>query len=118
MLKKFLVGAAAVLSVAGASLATTTPAAAYWHGGGYGGGWHGGYGGGYGYRGGWGRGYGYGIGAGLLGVAIGASLARPYYGAPPAYYNGPGYWGYYGGCRGYWRWDPYYGHYIRGGRCY
>jgi hypothetical protein len=109
MLKKLLIGAAAVLSVGGATLATTTPADAAPYGG---------YHGGYGYRGGWGRGYGIGIGAGLLGVAIGASLASPYYGGPPAYYAGPGYWGYYGGCRGYWRWDPYWGRYVRGARCY
>jgi hypothetical protein len=98
MLKKILIGAAALLSVGGATLATTSAAdAAPYYRGGYG------YHGGYGYRG-----YGGGavLGAGILGVAIGASLAHPYYGPPPAYYAGPGYWGYYGGCRGYWRWDP------------
>jgi len=57
------------------------------------------------------------IGAGILGVAIGASLAHPYYGAPPAYYAGPGYWGYYGGCRAYWRWSPRYGRYLKGHDC-
>ena len=125
MLKKILIGAAAVMSVAGVTLSTSTVADAAPYGGHGGGGYHGGgggyHGGGYGYRGGgygYRGGYGYGIGAGLLGVAIGASLASPYYGAPPAYYNGAGYWGYYGGCRGYWRWDSYYGRYVRGGRCY
>lgn len=58
------------------------------------------------------------IGAGILGVAIGASLAHPYYGAPPAYYAGPGYYGYYDGCRAYWRWSPRWGRYVRVERCY
>ncbi len=58
------------------------------------------------------------IGAGILGVAIGASLAHPYYGAPPAYYAGPGYYGYYEGCRSHWRWSPRWGRYVRVERCY
>jgi len=58
------------------------------------------------------------IGAGILGVAIGASLAHPYYGAPPAYYAGPGYYGYADGCRAYWRWSPRFGRYVRDERCY
>ncbi|MBV9510242.1 MAG: hypothetical protein JO303_08185 [Caulobacteraceae bacterium] len=66
------------------------------------------------------------IGAGILGVAVGASLAHPayyapapvYYGPPPAYYDpGPVYYGYYG-CRSHWRWDPYWGRYVRVERCY
>jgi len=61
------------------------------------------------------------IGAGILGVAVGASLAHPapaYYGPAPAYYGpGPGYYGYYG-CRSHWRWDPYWGRYVRVERCY
>ena len=104
-LKKVVLGAAAVLSVGAATLATTADAAP-WHGG-YGGGYHGG---GYyhgGYRGGYGPGVA--IGAGLLGVAIGESLAHPYYGAPPAYYDG---------CRTYYRWDPHWGRYVRVERCY
>jgi len=110
-LKKVLIGAAAVLSVGATTLATTSADAAPYHGG-YS---HGGYG----YRGGY-RGYGPGaaIGAGILGVAIGASLASPYYGPPPAYYAGPGYWGYYDGCRSYYRWDPHWGRYVRVERCY
>ena len=110
MLKKILIGAAALVSVGGATLATSTTAdAAPWNG----------YRGGYGYHGYSYRGYGGGavLGAGILGLAVGASLARPAYG-PPAYYAGPGYWGYYGGCRSYWRWDPYWGRYSRVNRCY
>jgi hypothetical protein len=55
--------------------------------------------------------------AGVLGVAIGASLAAPYYGPPPAYYAGPGYWGYWQGCRSYWRWAPALGYYVPGITC-
>ena len=98
-LKKIAIGAAALASIAGASIATS--ADAFPHGG-------------------WGRGPGLGavVGAGLLGVAVGASLDRPYYGPPPAAYAGPGYWGYYGGCRSYWRWDARWGRYVRVERCY
>ncbi len=113
MLKKVLLGAVTTLAVGGATLGLATTAdAAPW--GGFRGGYHGGYYGGY-HRGFGGAGL---LGAGILGVAIGASLAHPYYGAPPAYYAGPGYWGYYGGCRAYWRWDPYWGRYVRVDRCY
>ena len=113
-LKKALIAGAALLSIGGATLASTAADAAPWHGGG--GYYHGGYGG---YRGGY-RGYGPGValGAGILGVAIGASLANPYYGPPPGYYAGPGYWGYNDGCRTYWRWDPRWGRYVRVERCY
>lgn len=69
------------------------------------------------WRGGWGPRPGV-FAAGVLGVAIGETLANPYYGAPPAAYYGPGYWGYYGGCRGYWRWAPRLGRYVRSGVCY
>jgi hypothetical protein len=101
MVKKLLIAAAAAVSLAGATVAATAPAqAAPWHGG---------------YRG-WGPGAA--VGAGILGVAIGASLAHPYYGPPPAYYAGPGYWGYYDGCRAYWRWDARWGRYVRVERCY
>ena len=105
MLKKLLIGATALLSFAGATVAASSADAYPWHGGW---GWHGGY-----------R-YGPGpvIGAGLLGVAIGASLAHPYYGPPPPYYSGPGYWGYYGGCRAYWRWEPHWGRYVPAETCY
>jgi hypothetical protein len=43
-----------------------------------------------------------------VGVAIGASLAHA----------GPGYYGYYNGCRAYWRWSPRWGRYVRVARCY
>lgn len=96
-LKKIAVGAAALLSLGTASLATS--ADAYPHGG-------------------WGWGPGAAIGAGILGVAVGASLAHPYYGPPPGAYAGPGYYGYYNGCRAYWRWSPRWGRYVRVDRCY
>jgi hypothetical protein len=98
-LKKALVGATALATLAGATFATTAADARPW-------GW---------------RGPGpavAAVGAGLLGVAIGASLAHPYYGPPPIAYGGPGYWGYDGGCRSYWRWSPYWGHYVRVTSCY
>jgi hypothetical protein len=111
MLKKAMLAVAAVASLATATIAPTTASALPWRPGpvrvyrpGY---WHGG----------WGPRPGV-FAAGVLGVAIGASLAAPYYGPPPAYYAGPGYWGYWGGCRAYWRWSPYYGRYIRAAACY
>jgi len=109
--KKAIIGAMAVLTVGGSILGASAASAHPWGGGG-GWGWHGG-----GYHG-----YGYGpgpvIAAGVLGVAIGASLDHPYYGAPPGYYAGPGYWGAYDGCRTYWRWDPHWGRYVQVDRCY
>jgi hypothetical protein len=113
-LKKALVAIGAAVCVVAAGLAPTTASArpGYWHGGWHGG-WHGpGY-----WRGGWGPRPGV-FAAGVLGVAIGASLAHPYYGPPPASYAGPGYWGYYGGCRSYWRWVPGLGRYVRDTRCW
>jgi hypothetical protein len=98
--KKIAIGAAALISLGGATLGATSADA-------YPGGWHGG---------GWGPGAA--IGAGILGVAIGASLAHPYYGPPPGYYAGPGYYGYANGCRAYWRWSPRWGRYVRAARCY
>ena len=89
------VGAAALIALGGSALATTSAEA---------------------HPGGWGPGAA--IGAGVLGVAIGASLAHPYYGPPPGAYAGPGYYGYYGGCRAYWRWSPRYGRYLRQRACY
>jgi hypothetical protein len=115
MFKKALLAVATAASLATTFIAPTTASAAPWH---FGGGWHGGWRGGPGYwHSGWGPRPGI-FAAGVLGVAIGASLASPYYGAPPAYYAGPGYWGYYGGCRGYWRWSPAYGSYVRDARCW
>jgi hypothetical protein len=104
MLKKLMTGAAVALTLGGAALATSTPAAAAPY-------WHGGY-----------RGYGPGaiVGAGILGLAVGAAVAGPhYYGyPPPGYYAGPAYYGYYGGCHSHWRWDPYVGRYVLVNRCY
>ena len=74
MNKKILTGALAALTLGGAlAAATTLPAAAAEHRGGYDRGWHGGYahGGGY-YRGGYGRGFGYGAAA-LTGLAVGVT---------------------------------------------
>jgi hypothetical protein len=103
--KKIAVGAAALLTLGSATLASTS-ADAYPHGGGW--------------RGGWGPGAA--IGAGIFGLAIGASLARPDYGPGPGYYGRPyGYYGrpygYYGGCRAYWRWSPHWGRYVRASTC-
>jgi hypothetical protein len=115
MFKKAMLAVAAVASLGAATIAPTAASAwpwrpGPWHGG-YGPGWHGGY-----WRGGWGPRPGV-FAAGVLGVAIGASLAAPYYGPPPAYYAGPGYWGYWGGCRAYWRWSPAAGRYVREAVC-
>lgn len=111
-MKKILTGALAALTMGGAALATATPAAAQWRGG-YHGGWH------HGWHGG---GAGWAVGAGLLGLAVGAAIAsdhpRYYYAPPPPYYVGPAYYGYYGGCRTHWRWDPYWGRYVQVTRCY
>ncbi|HTX50649.1 MAG TPA: hypothetical protein VME40_14785 [Caulobacteraceae bacterium] len=90
-LKKFAIGAVALLSLGSATLATTPANAFPW---------------------------GAAVGAGVLGVAVGATLAHPYYGPPPPYYAGPGYYGYYHGCRAYWRWSPRWGRYVRAHRCY
>jgi hypothetical protein len=115
MFKKLMTGAAVALTLGGAALATATPASAQRYGG-----YHGGYGG---YHG--GRGYGGGavLGAGILGLAVGAAVAGNHgyyggYGYAPGYYAGPAYYGYAGGCRTHWRWDPYYGRYIPVERCY
>ena len=98
-LKKTVLGAAAVATLGGASLAATT-ADAHPHGN-----------------------AGAAVGAGILGFALGAAIAsnhHPYsnygygYGYAPAYY-GPAY---AESCRSYWRWSPYYGRYVRTERCY
>lgn len=83
-MRKLLAALVAVVTLAGAAVATTSPADAYW-GGWHGGGWHGG---------GWhGGGWGWGWGGVAAGAAVGAALAAPYYG------------GYYGGYP-----YPYYGY--------
>ncbi len=110
-MKKVLTGALAALTLAGATAATVTPAAAQPFRG-YHGGW-GGYHGGY-------RGWGPGVavGAGLVGLAVGATLAADHphygYGYGPAPYYGPGYYG----CGVRLRWNPYWGGYQRVRACY
>ena len=111
-LKKTVLGAAAVATLGGATLAATT-ADAHPHGD-----------------------AGAAIGAGILGLAVGAAIAsshhdydRSYYGYGngygysnaygygPAYSNyGPGYYG--ESCRSYWQWSPRWGRYVRVERCY
>lgn len=116
-MRKILTAALAALTLGGAVAATTATSADAAPRG-----WHGGYG--Y-HGGGYYRGYGPGlaVGAGLLGLAVGASLASPYYGpgyyAPgPGYYAGPASYGYYGGCPVHYRWNPYAGRYYPVQRCY
>jgi hypothetical protein len=92
MFKKAMLAAAAALSIGGAMAATSADAAP-WHDGGRGG-WHEGWRGDHdGWRGGERDGW-----------RIG--------------WRGPGYWGYYGGCRTYWRWSDWAGRYVRVERCY
>jgi hypothetical protein len=92
-LKKTALGAAAVVTLGGATLAAST-ADAHPNAGAA-------------------------VGAGILGFALGATIAsahHPYYnyGYAPAYY-GPGY---AQSCRSFWHWSPYYGRYVRSVRCY
>jgi len=104
-LKKAVLGAAAVATLGGATLAASTADA------------H--------------PNAGVAVGAGILGFALGATIASahhnygPYYG----YGYGPGYYAptyapaYYGpayaeSCRSFWHWSPYYGRYVRTVRCY
>lgn len=92
MFKKATIAALAALSLGGAMTATSADAAP-WHGGWRGGdhdGWRGD-------RDGWrGRDHDDRRGA----------------------WRGAGYWGYYGGCRAYWRWNAWAGRYVRVERCY
>jgi hypothetical protein len=95
-LKKTVLGAAAVATLGGATLAATT-ADAHPHGN-----------------------AGAAIGAGILGLALGAAIAshhdydRPYY---AGYAYGPGY-GYAQSCRSYWQWSPRWGRDVQVERCY
>jgi hypothetical protein len=92
-MRKFLTALVAAASIAAATIAISSPAAA-WHGG------HGGYG--------WHGGYGYGPGAGFLaGAVIGGALAAPYYGGYPYGYYPYGGYPYGRGC--VWRrvWNGY-----------
>jgi hypothetical protein len=118
-MKKYLTAALAALTLGGSIVAGAAPASAepgHW-GGGYHGGYHGGWGGGYrgGYRG---PGYGGVLAAGVLGLGLGAVIGGQhyYYAPPPAYYAGPSYYGYYGGCRHVWSWDGY--RYVPVRECY
>ena len=113
-MRKTITAAIAALTLGGALMASTAPAAAAGYGG------HGYYGGGYGgYRhGGYGGGYDAGpaIFAGIAGLAVGAALADShprYYGPGPGYYE-PGYaYRPYGTCyAGRQVWDPYIGRYV------
>jgi hypothetical protein len=101
-LKKTVLGAAAVATLGGATLAATSADARPHDGAGVA------------------------IGAGILGLALGAAIAshhdydRPYYAgyaSGPGYAYGPGY-GYGPACRSHWQWSPYYGRYVRVDRCY
>ena len=87
-MKKVAIAAGAALAMTVGAVAVSTPAEAYWRGGGggwHGGGWHGGWGGHAGWRGGYG-GWGWrGAGWGVAGVGVGL------YSAP---YWGGGYYGY------------------------
>ena len=98
-LKKTVLGAAAVATLGGATLAAST-ADAHPNAGAA-------------------------IGAGILGFALGATIASAHQGPYYGYGYGPGYYApaYYGpayaeSCRSFWRWSPYYGRYVRTVRCY
>ena len=114
MLKKILLSAATIASV---GLSPLLPNTAYAHPYPYvPGPWHAVWGPGY-WRTAWVPRPGV-FAAGVLGVAVGASLSAPYYGPPPAYYAGQGYWGYWNGCRSYWAWSPAARAYAPAAACY
>lgn len=113
-MKKIITGALAALTIGGLALGAAAPASARdWdhreHGGG-----------------------GAAVAAGLAGLAVGAAIAGDhggYYAPGPVYYDEPGYYapgyyarpayyGYYGRCHLRWRWDPYWGRYVRVRACY
>ena len=101
--------AAALLIVAGTTVAVPNSASARWGGGWHGGGWHGG-----GWHGGWrGGGWGWGgVGLGIgTGLLLAAAVSAPYYGGygyDPYYYGYAPAYGYgpygYGYRRAYWLW--------------
>jgi hypothetical protein len=84
VMKKILTALVAAASISAAAIAVSSPADAYWRGGG---GWHGGY-----YGGGWRGGYGPGLGF-AAGALLGGAIAAPYYYRPYGYgyypYGGP-----------------------------
>ncbi|HEX3405861.1 MAG TPA: hypothetical protein VHS81_01390 [Caulobacteraceae bacterium] len=97
MLKKTALGAAAVATLGGATLAAST-ADAHPHGN-----------------------AGAAVGAGILGFALGAAVASSHHDYAPAYYGGgygyaPAYYG--SACRSYWQWSPRWGRYVSVERCY
>lgn len=69
-MKTILTALVAAATLAGAALASSAPAEAYWRGG-------------WGWRGG---GWGWGLGGFAAGAVVGATLASPYYGYPYGYY--------------------------------
>jgi hypothetical protein len=79
-MRKFLTALVAVLAIGATTLAMSSPASAQW-------------------RGGWGWGPGPFLGGALLGGALAAGMAAPYYNYGPYYPYGP-YYGY--GCRRVW----------------
>jgi hypothetical protein len=80
-MRRTLMALVAVAALAGAAVTASSPAEAYWRGGG---GWRGG---------GWHGGWGYGAGGFVAGALIGSALASPYYygGGPYGYYPYPYY---------------------------
>ena len=113
-MKKLLTAGLAAMTLGGSILGAAAPASARdWdHHGGHGGHYHD---------------NGAAVAAGIAGLAVGAALAGGngyhapqgyYYGPPPAYYDGPAYYSYYHSCRVTWRWDPYWGRYVRVRACY
>jgi hypothetical protein len=123
-MRKLLTAGLAALTLAGGSIASTTPAMAAPHGGFNGGhnggnfhnsgfrgsnGWHGGYG----YRGGYRGGA---LVAGILGFGLGAAIANSYdgygYGPGPGYYASDYNDGYATCSAPRQVWDPYAGRYV------
>jgi hypothetical protein len=106
-LKKTVLGAAAVATLGGATLAASA-ADAHPHGN-----------------------AGAAVGAGILGFALGAAIASSHHNYEPAYDRGgydrgydrgygygyaPAYYG--SACRSYWQWSPRWGRYVSVERCY
>ncbi len=83
-MRKLLTALVAVVAIGATAIATSSPAAAWWRGGGWG------------WRGGWG----WGPGPFVAGALIGGALAAPYYYGPGPYYPYGPYYRY--GCRNVW----------------
>ena len=86
-MRKFLTALVAVLAIGATTLAMSSPASAYWRGG-------------WGWRGFWGWGPGPFVAGALIGGALAAGLASPYYYSYGPYYPYGPYYGY--GCRRVW----------------